>query len=261
VLPGRGGKVRIDNNTGTGILFDRFGKPLGRCDLNKTEQFVSFMHNVDCEILRDTSLPCELIDFSDALVQSEDVAAAAQLAVLEAGSDVPEGDGVFTDAVIAAFGRLADNNDAAVAEAARALRYSFRGSQKKEWNVQSSLIRWARRGDEWTTRYPAIPSYNGFWKKIDNMSGAVAAARSLGYLEGQVFPRGDDVECFALRMQGHGTGVPDGEIVAVAVFENHDIRTVIKNKNPERRPNVRISRDIQDLINEIENSLPASLRL
>lgn len=257
-LPG-GASVEIVSD-GTATLSKANGAKLGSGNLLDDRFYASFMHNCDAMIARGFGQGAvEIAEFADAIIE----AAAAETehallgSVTRSGQPAPDVVDLFVVASKKEVKAAADSVDPKL----RAGYFAWRGFATREpfrslneWNDWESLVRWHGRVARQARTEEPLPSANGYWTRIEDQCGAVEAARSIGMIEGQLGGFSGERQLYALRMVGFATGVKPMSIVAVAVFEDGELVSVIKHADRAKRPRERIAEDISTVIAVVDKS-------
>lgn len=237
------------------------GRPLSaKLDLTDPGQFMSLMHNVDVCIFgsdeippldpRRCRAPASLAAFADAYAYAV-LEGDAELARLVPTGDLdhPEqGDGWAIGPLAVAMAQAGTlSGDPVLADAAGTfLRESSAGSSPA-FSSRESLIRWGAQVEAWLAPEPeAFEALDGHaWTEVTSEGGVTAAARSLGWLEGELStgPAAEverDGKSLAERLReildgdgwprfgADGTRVftlagPDGGLVAAATVEGDEV--------------------------------------
>ncbi len=178
------------------------GRPLSAMlDLTDPGQFLSLMHNVDvCIFGNDEILPLDphrcrapvsLAAFADAYAHAV-LQGNAELASLVpvGGIDHPaQGEGwVLGPLGVAMAEACARSGDPVLADAAGTFLQEVAASSSRPFKSRESLIRWGSQVEAWLTPEPAaFESLDGHaWTEMTSEGGVTAAARTLGWLEGEI---------------------------------------------------------------------------
>lgn len=250
VVPG-GSSVSFGRN-GIVVLRAFDGRLLGSGPVDDPAFFASVMHNCDAMMGREYGPgSVEVVAFADAVIEAGDMELAD--AIMASTPKEREGEVDFFPLLSnPAVKAAADSVHPEVRSAYHAWRAS-RGSPSAaaRWDDVGSLVRWSGRIARMTNKEDPLPSGNGSWVRIESACGRVEAARSLGVVEGSLGSYDGDRQLYALKAVGL-SGVADGSIVAVAVFEEGELVRIIRHADVAKRPFLRLAGDLVSLIEAVE---------
>lgn len=257
-LPG-GAMARIGEDGAASLSRDT-GALLGSGDINDDAFFASFMHNCDDMIAREFGKgTAEIVEFADAVAEQgpaglEDVLRQSVRTSSGRDADVLDRHLVASRDEVKAAGESSDPRLRAAYYGWLALSSVSPYREPREWDDWASLVRWHGRIAAETRTEEPRPTVNGYWTRIESQCGLVEAARSLGMIEGRLGGYTGERQLHALRMVGYGTGVGHMEIVAVAVFEDDELVSVVRHADRTKRPRERIAADVVAIVEAVERA-------